>query len=270
MKFNIISKICLIFFISSCVTQPKIDSAAVYKKGMYAYEKSDYKLAVSYFEDSAKQGNSDAQFQLGSMYLTGDGIEKNIKKAFDYMRKAAEAGDATAQFNMGSFALPSDSNFAYSWFLKSANQGYAPAELRIGLYYYSGDKPVNQDYLEAYKWLEKSANQENSDAQYMLGTMYLSGDGVKQNHVESLEWYEKSAKNGNSKAMVQVGWSYFDGTGVDLNKKIASKYWLDAVNKGNKNALKNLTNLCSKNENICEGSEYSTITNAINKQKGIK
>ncbi|EET45193.1 Sel1 repeat protein [Neisseria sicca ATCC 29256] len=48
---------------------------------------------------SAKQGNADAQFNLGLMYDSGRGVRQDYTKAVQWYRKAAEQGVAEAQFN---------------------------------------------------------------------------------------------------------------------------------------------------------------------------
>lgn len=40
--------------------------------------------------ERAEQGNADAQFRLGDMYMYGDGVPKNLDEAIKWFRKAAE------------------------------------------------------------------------------------------------------------------------------------------------------------------------------------
>ena len=49
----------------------------------------------------AKQGNPDAQYNLGQMYRKGDGVPQNYKTAVKWYRLAAKQGDASAQTNLG-------------------------------------------------------------------------------------------------------------------------------------------------------------------------
>ena len=43
------------------------------------------------------QGNAQAQYNLGTLYQNGQGIEKNDKKAFEWYRKAASNGHSQAK-----------------------------------------------------------------------------------------------------------------------------------------------------------------------------
>ena len=56
----------------------------------------DFKTAANWFEASALQGNSKAQFNLALMYYRGEGVETNLEKAFTLMEEAARLGDPKA------------------------------------------------------------------------------------------------------------------------------------------------------------------------------
>ena len=50
--------------------------------------------------EEAKNGNTDAQIELGDRYFDGDGISKNIDLSIKWYKKAAEQGSADAQFEL--------------------------------------------------------------------------------------------------------------------------------------------------------------------------
>jgi|TARA_B110000967_G_scaffold6241_1_gene6254 TPR repeat protein len=61
-------------------------------------------FASSEFDETmaaAKQGDADAQFNLGIMYDIGEGVPENNAEAVKWYRKAADQGHAKAQFNLG-------------------------------------------------------------------------------------------------------------------------------------------------------------------------
>jgi TPR repeat protein len=49
----------------------------------------------------SKQGNADAQNNLGTMYANGKGVLKDDKQAASWYQKAAEQENAGAQYNLG-------------------------------------------------------------------------------------------------------------------------------------------------------------------------
>ena len=49
---------------------------------------------------AAEQGDADAQYNLGTMFATGQGLPQNNAEAARWYRLAAEQGDANAQRNL--------------------------------------------------------------------------------------------------------------------------------------------------------------------------
>ena len=76
----------------------------------------------------AEQGDATAQYNLGSMYRTGEGVPENDAEAVKWYRLAAEQGDATAQSNLGIMydtgeGVPQNNVRAYVWWSVAAAQG---------------------------------------------------------------------------------------------------------------------------------------------------
>lgn len=65
--------------------------------GLGAMERSDYATALKELAPLAERGNTEAQSNLGRMYLYGWGVRKSAAEAAKWYRKAAEQGDAKAQ-----------------------------------------------------------------------------------------------------------------------------------------------------------------------------
>lgn len=133
--------------------------------GMKAYKDGDYAAAIQEFKADA---GAKAHYKLGIMYYQGKGVKEDKKEAF-------------------------------TWFRKSAEQGYANAQFSVGVMYYKG-VGVEQDRKEAAKWLRKAAEQGEAKAQFDLGLMYTNGEGVKENRGEAVEWFRKAAKQGHVNA----------------------------------------------------------------------
>ena len=66
-----------------------------------AYNRKDYKTAYKLLLPLAEQGDAAAQYNLGLMYYTGQGVPQDYKEAVKWYRLSAEQGDATAQYNLG-------------------------------------------------------------------------------------------------------------------------------------------------------------------------
>lgn len=166
----------------------------------------------------AAQGNVDAQYNLGVMYVFGQGVPKDYVTARKWFEKAAAQGHAGAQFALGAIydrgqGVPQDYVTARKWFEQSAAQGDAGAQGALGRLYESGNG-VPQNYLQAAKWYEQAAVQGNMWAQFDLGWLYANGQGVPQDVVRAAKWVEKSAAQGYAKAQHFLGLMYALGAGV--------------------------------------------------------
>ena len=86
---------------------------------------------VSDFQETlqaAKQGNVDAQYNLGLMYEQGQGVRQDYAQAVQWCRRAAEQGHAGAQFNLGVMyaegrGVRQDLALAQEWFGKACQNG---------------------------------------------------------------------------------------------------------------------------------------------------
>ena len=66
---------------------------------------ADITAARWYFE-SAQQGNADAAYALGILFLSGKGVQQSQDEALKWLRRAANAGHVDAQRFIGNIAAP--------------------------------------------------------------------------------------------------------------------------------------------------------------------
>jgi hypothetical protein len=126
-----------------------------------AYQRGDYATALRLWYPLAEQGDADAQFRLGVMYESGQGVLRNEAEAINWYRKAAEQDDAVAQFNLGvMYAKGVSPNHAEAalWYRCAADHGLAGAQFNLGMMYVDGHG-VTQDYVLAHMWLDLAASQ---------------------------------------------------------------------------------------------------------------
>lgn len=97
-----------------------------------AYDAGDYEQAAKLYSPLAKNGNAEAQYNLGVMYRAGRGIPQDYKEARKWYRLAAEQGNAFAQFNLG-------------WI-------------------YASGKGVPQDYVQSHMWFNIAIANAESEA----------------------------------------------------------------------------------------------------------
>jgi hypothetical protein len=148
----------------------------------------------------AKQGDIVAQFELGRMYLEGEGVAEDTEEAMSWLRKAAEKGHAHAQFQLGMLLVLKDKfSDAARWLRKSAEQNDSMAQVLLGRMIEAG-RGLRKSEEEAVLWYRKAAEQGEVEAQYRLAQMLSSGRGVKKDEVEAMRWCRTAAAKGNAKA----------------------------------------------------------------------
>jgi hypothetical protein len=55
---------------------------------------------VALFKKAAEQGHVDAQNNLGALYFTGEGVDRDEQKAIEWFEKAAAQGNEEAIANL--------------------------------------------------------------------------------------------------------------------------------------------------------------------------
>jgi len=95
---------------------------------------TDHDQALKWFRKAAEAGNVDAEFELGTRYEAGEGVEQNYVEAAYWYRRASEhvpnlGGAGQARFHLGLLymngeGVPPDFVSAYMWFTLSGNDHY--------------------------------------------------------------------------------------------------------------------------------------------------
>ena len=133
-------------------------AAGPLEDGLAAYRAHDYAKALALWQPLADKGNAAAQYQIGTLYAEGNGVQQNDATAAQWFQRAAEQGDAAAQYNLGvslaqGLGVPQDASAAAKWFRRAADQGMPYAQLNLGILY-ATKQGVTPDDVEAVKWLE--------------------------------------------------------------------------------------------------------------------
>jgi TPR repeat protein len=133
-------------------------AAGELEDGIDAYHQQDYAKALELWKPLAEQGNAAAQYQLGTLYAEGKGVQQSDATAVAWFARAANQGNAAAQYNLAAsyaegLGVPKDDAAAARWFRRAAEQGMAFAQLNLGILY-TTQRGVPADYVEAVKWLE--------------------------------------------------------------------------------------------------------------------
>ncbi len=225
-----------------------------------------YEEVKSVYEEKAKKGDALDQFNLGSMYangvMTANGVVQDSVEAVKWFRKAAEQGYAPAQQILGLFyhkgvGVDKDKAEGVKWIRKAAEQGYSDAPLILG-YMYEAGEGVAANPVEALKWYRKAAELGNAEVQFNLSLKYAKGEGVPQDIVESMKWLRNASDNGFASAQFTLAVMYDNGEGVPKDIAEAEKLYRKAAKQGNAKAQYNLFVMYSKGEDAAKNSVEAT------------
>lgn len=174
-------------------------------------EPPDLPKAFELMGAEADMGNGFAMHDLGRMYLSGLGCEKDEDTAQEWFEKT------------------------YRAFVQEERTAKRPDYLqyRIGKLFSFG-YGVEQDHAKAAEWYEKAVEENNPFAAYSLGSLYRRGQGVAQDDKKAFSFYRVAAEHEtkpNAYAMYELGRMYQDGIGTEPDKE-KSMEWYAAAYKG--------------------------------------
>ncbi|MCL2179620.1 MAG: SEL1-like repeat protein [Treponema sp.] len=152
--------------------------------------------------------------------------EQEVRYAILQAQEKAEKGDVISQHFLGiSYLGLKDYGMAAKWFEKAAEQGYADAQMRLGLQLYNG-QGVIEDKAKGIEWIKKAAEQGYARAQFHIGNF-------TEDNLKSAEWYEKAAEQGDADAQYELGLLYFNGKGVPKDNIKAGQWFKKSGDQGN-------------------------------------
>lgn len=139
-------------------------AAQDFEKGKAAAHSGNYVAAIAEWLPLAREGNVDAQFNLGAIYEAGLGGTADPKEAARWYAMAAGQGDPRAQYNLGVM--------------------------------FAEGRGLSQDDTRAAIWWRRAAEQSHGKAQYNLGVLYWTGRGLPKDVEQARSWFRRASANG--------------------------------------------------------------------------
>lgn len=198
--------------------------------------------AVKIIESAADNGEPEAIWNLGWLYLDGIGREKNPKKALFYFEKAAELGVTIAMIDLAALyakgiGVSIDHNRAISLIQQAAELGDDDAHFRLAIMYKEG-QGLPKDIKKSMFHFNQAMENGNKEALFEVGKMYVEGEGVNKNLKIGLNFLDKAGEHGHDLAYGYVGFMYATGTeGIKVDRERAREYLRKAARLGNKDAM---------------------------------
>jgi TPR repeat protein len=138
------------------------------RAGIQAWQKGDYREAVSIWQPLADRGDPDAQFNMAQAFRLGRGVKANAATARGLLEKAA-------------------------------NQGHLESRTVLGLLLLQGG-----DQLPAMKWLKSAAEDGEPRAMLVYGTALVNGDGVTQDRLLGYAFVHRAVFKGLKSAQATL------------------------------------------------------------------
>lgn len=154
-----------------------------------AYQRGEFEAAAAELMPLAEEGNPRAQYQIGRMRFYGQ-------------------------------ALVQDAAAAAHWYRRSAEQGYAPAQLAYAIAL-DGGWGVPRDPGEAVRWYRVAALQGELTAMWRLAYHYRRGVGVLRDLAEAWAWFDRLAELGDNRAAGERDW--LELVGLDEEMMLQAK-----------------------------------------------
>jgi len=135
------------------------------------------------------------QIKLANDYITGRGVQQDLKMAAYWYEKAAGSGDPVAQFETGYFyetgiGVDKNPERAVHWYQLAAAGGMLNARVNLGIAYLWGTGVQKNERL-AFELIREAAAQGSGLAACYLGDFYAFGIGVPQDSAKAEQWYRK-------------------------------------------------------------------------------
>jgi uncharacterized protein len=157
---------------------------------------------------AAQHGHVHDQIALGAAYLSGHGVQQDLKLAAYWYEKAAGLGDPLAEneigyfYEMGIGVSPNPARSVH-WYQLAASAGSLDAKVNLGIAYLWG-KGVPQDHKMAEQLISEAAAKGSGIGAAYMGEMYNFGEGVAKDQAAAEHWYEKGTKLHNSLASFRL------------------------------------------------------------------
>jgi hypothetical protein len=220
----------------------------------------DFSKCVALFERAADRGHAEASFLLGTIYLKGGSILKEIKtdveyggivipgdfpydisRAFHYYLISGNKGDKLSHDICTLYKkqyLDTDSVKTKRMFKsleELAINGNALAQ-RLLAELYSDGKIVEQDDYKAFDLFKKSAENGDVWGEYNVARRYIAGLGVEQDTKKGFEWMKKTAEHNLAVAQFDLAVLYYLGSGTVPNRQMGYAWILVAKANGHEEA----------------------------------
>lgn len=167
--------------------------ASLFGRVSNSFTKFQDKIHFIAMQMLAKKGDPKAKFELGVMYLYGQGVATDLKKGLGYIRDSH---------------LNNSKIIAFGETKIKADENDRDAAFKLSQMYKEGEG-VKLNLEMAFLYCRRAATQGLPAAQCELGNMYFKGVGVRKDLEMAEEYYKDAIKQNYIDALNQLGLMYY-------------------------------------------------------------
>ena len=180
--------------------------------------------------DAEHKNDAWSQNKLGVMYENGEGVSKNANIAFTWFQKSASNGYKYGYYNLGrhyqyGLSVPIDMDKAVSMYETAASLYHTHSCLLMGKWYLNGTN-VSQNYSKAARYFKDAAFGGSDEGKYYMGYCYAYGYGVAQDSIRALLWLDRALEDKYYFAYLMKGIMYEKGVAVKQDVEKAFDMYL--------------------------------------------
>jgi len=168
----------------------------------------NYEEALKIYTEFANAGNTQAQQNLGYMYMVGQGTKVDYDEAMKYFRivyqKDPVAGLSIAYMMELGLGMPQNLIESTKIYQELSQKGYVDAHISLGWKYFKGGEGVDKNHTEAlrlFQLAERESKEYHSlrQALYGVGYVYFYSETLK-NQEEGIKYMRQAAEQGDDLA----------------------------------------------------------------------
>ena len=166
---------------------------------------------------------------------------KKDNTAVSSLVEAAKNGDANAQVELGDFYAKAVDEVqgkknAFKWYQRAAKLGNIEGQRKLAECYRDG-KGVEKNLEEAFKWYTKLSEQGDEIGSVEHALALLRGRGTAANPVDGIKALKRLEQKGSAEAAFAINRVYWYGWGgVPVDQKESVRYCLRAAGRGHSSA----------------------------------
>jgi TPR repeat protein len=228
-----------------------VSAEELFKQAKAFYNQKDYAEALKLYRKASEKGNTDAQNNIGDLYLFGYGVISDYVEAIKWYQKAAEKGNVDAQNNLGfmyenGYGVTENISTSIEWYQKAAKQNSEAAQKALARL--EGYKENNNNFISNDPSIKEVSvrtednnsikevsvkKEDNNNNSASAKEIYKQANKLyaQKDYKKAFPIMKEAAERGNIDAQKILGDMYLLEYGIAKDNKEAVKWYQKAAQK---------------------------------------